>query len=112
VPTITSRPISAGCRAAASRPISEPMLWPTSVTWPSRCTPAAASKASSQSAVASTLGSTGPALCPWPGRSSASTPYPWWAHQRDSRVHTLWSCSAPWMKTTQGRAGSKGLPPV
>jgi hypothetical protein len=25
---------------------------------------------------------------------------------------TLWSFCAPWMKTTQGRAASKGLPPV
>ena len=54
----------------------------------------------------------GPSLRPWPGRSSASTAWPWWANQRASSVQTLWSCSAPWTNTTQGSAGSKALPPV
>ena len=85
------------------------MLWPTSVA----CgTPAAVISASVQSASASTLASGAPALRPWPGWSTASTPRPWCAHQRASSVQPLWSCSAPWMNTTQGRAGSKGLPPV
>ena len=85
------------------------MLWPASAA----CfTPAASSSASVQSAIASMLASAGPALRMWPGRSTASTPKPWFANQRASSVHTVWSFSAPWMNTMQGRAGSKGLPPV
>jgi hypothetical protein len=43
-------------REAASRPMSEPMLWPTSVA---ACTPAASSRATIQSACASTEASSG-----------------------------------------------------
>jgi hypothetical protein len=42
----------------------------------------------------------------------ASTFQPWWAKWRLCRIHTLWSLSTPWMNTTVGCAGSKGLPPV
>ena len=109
VPTRAIFATRSGKRAAASRLMSEPMLWPTSVA---ACTPAASSRATIQSACASTLGSSGPSERPWPGRSTASTEQPWWANQRLCRPHTLWSFSAPWMKTTVGRAGLKGLPPV
>ena len=70
VPTITRPLARSGARDAASSAISEPMLWPT------RCalaTPAASSKASSQSADASMLASGGPAERPCPGWSTAST---------------------------------------
>jgi hypothetical protein len=109
VPSITSCVTRSGARAAASSAISEPMLWPASAA---RCTPAASISASTQSAMASTLFSAGPSLRMWPGRSTASTPWPWWAKKRASSVHTQWSFSAPWMNTTQGRLASKGLPPV
>jgi hypothetical protein len=42
----------------------------------------------------------------------ASTFQPWWAKWRLCRIQTLWSLSTPWMNTTVGCAGSKGLPPV
>ena len=106
---MTRRSTRAGARAAASSAISEPMLWPTSAA---SSTPAASSRASSQSAIASTLSSGAPVLCAWPGRSGASTAWPWCANQRASRVQTLWSCIAPWMKTIAGRLASKRLPPV
>jgi hypothetical protein len=77
-----------------------------------RCTPAASSSASAQSANACTLVSAGPALRMWPGRSTASTAWPWCANQRASSVHTVWSLMAPWMNTMQGRPASKALPPV
>ena len=71
MPTITKRCTKSGARAAASSAISEPMLWPTSVAW--LRTPAAANRASNQSADASTESGIGPGLRPWPGRSTAST---------------------------------------
>jgi hypothetical protein len=63
-------------------------------------------------AASSTLAGGGPPLLQWPGRSTASTFQPWLANQRLCRIHTLWSLSTPWMKTTVGLAASKGLPPV
>ncbi|MCY1302086.1 hypothetical protein D3C81_1314300 [compost metagenome] len=74
--------------------------------------PAAATSAITQSAMASTVASGVPWLRLWPGRSTASTEKPWLANQRVCSAHTLWSFCAPWTNTAQGRAGSKGLPPV
>ena len=63
-----------GWRAAHSSAISEPMLWPNTST--GARTPAAATSAMIQSAIASTVASGAPALRLWPGRSTASTANP------------------------------------
>ncbi len=70
MPTIASLLTRAGTAPAVSSAASEPMLWPISSA---RSTPAASSSASSQALIASMLVSAGPALRPWPGRSTAST---------------------------------------
>ena len=88
------------------------MLWPIRLTGWSVGAPTASSTASTQSASSAMLPSTGPALRPWPGKSSARALWPWCAAQRAKSVQPLWSCSAPWMNTMLGWAGLKGLPPV
>ena len=52
------------------------MLWPTTCAF---ATHAASTNAATQSASASMEVRTAPGLRPWPGRSTASTPKPWWA---------------------------------
>ena len=70
LPTSASLLMRPGAAPAVSSAASEPMLWPISIA---RSTPAASSSASSQALMSSMLASAGPALRPWPGRSTAST---------------------------------------
>ena len=70
VPIRLSPDTFAGCRAAVSSAISEPMEWPTSFALGAL---AASSSAAIQSAMSDMVGSGLPPERPWPGRSGAST---------------------------------------
>jgi hypothetical protein len=63
----------AGCRAAVSSAISDPMEWPTSLALDM---PAASSSAAVQSAISAIVASGLPAERPCAGRSGASSPKP------------------------------------